>query len=100
MENGKERAGHVGRRAYVVESYAPGPADASLSALVAQARLVASAALAAEGTPVRLLRSLLVPEDEVCFFVFEGVSAEAVWEVSRRAGLRAERVAEAVEVPH
>lgn len=59
---------------------------------------VAAAAerLTGEGTQVRLVRSILVPEDETCFYLFQAQTSEAVREVAERAGLRFERVVEAV----
>jgi len=50
-----------------------------------------------EGTPVRYLRSIFVPDDETCFLIFEAPSAEAVREVARRASLSFEHVAAAIE---
>jgi hypothetical protein len=40
----------------------------------------------AEGVAIRFLRSIYVPEDDRCFFLYEGDSAETVG----RAGVRAE----------
>jgi uncharacterized protein DUF4242 len=57
-------------------------------------RTVELARTAAEGTTVRYLRSIFMPEDETCFLFFEAPSAAAVGEVAGRAGLRA-RVVEA-----
>ncbi len=51
-----------------------------------------------EGAQVRFLRSIFVPEDETCFYLFESASAEIVSEAARRGGLAFERVAEAVAV--
>jgi len=50
--------------------------------------------MAREGTPVRFLRSLFVPGDEICFFLFDGPSADAVTELARRAAITFERVLE------
>jgi uncharacterized protein DUF4242 len=50
-----------------------------------------------EGTPIRYLRSIFVPEDETCFLIFEAASADAVREVARRASLPFEHVATAIE---
>ncbi len=73
---------------FFVEIYAPGESD--VSALAARARTAA-------GGEVRYIRSVFVPEDETCFHLFEGPSAEAVRKLSERARLEAARVVEAVE---
>ena len=65
-------------RSYLVEGYLARASQRDLSSLAARARAAASE-VTAEGAPVRYVRSLLVPEDDVCFHVFEGASAEAVW---------------------
>jgi hypothetical protein len=49
-------------------------------------------AMSLEGTPVRYVRSIFVPEDETCFFLYEGASLEAVQAAGLRADLRFERV--------
>jgi Protein of unknown function (DUF4242) len=50
-----------------------------------------------EGTPVRYLRSIFVPDDETCFLIFEAASADAVRAVAQRAALSFEHVAAAIE---
>jgi hypothetical protein len=45
-----------------------------------------------EGKPVRFLRAIFVPEDDVCLFLYEGPSAEVVREAASRAQLRAPQV--------
>jgi hypothetical protein len=50
--------------------------------------------LTQEGTPVRCVQSIFVPEDETCFLHFEASSADAVREAGRRAALSFDRVAE------
>jgi hypothetical protein len=57
----------------------------------------AAAELTAEGTPVRLLQSIVVPEDETCFLLVEAATAENVRETARRAALRVERVVETAD---
>jgi len=52
--------------------------------------------LTREGTPVCYLRSIFVPEDETCFYLYEAASAEAVRKAARRAALPFERVSAAV----
>ena len=44
------------------------------------------------GTPVRFVRSIFVPEDETCFFLFEADTVEAVHEAATRAAVPFERV--------
>ena len=56
----------------------------------------AAAELGAEGTSVRLDRTIFVPADELCLFLFEAPSIEAVRETARRAALSFEHIAEAV----
>jgi len=56
----------------------------------------AAEALTLEGTPVRFLRSIFVPDDETCFLLFEAASIEAVRASAERANLPVDRVAEAI----
>jgi hypothetical protein len=58
-----------------------------------RARLAAEQ-LIGEGTEVRLLRSIFVPEDETCFLLYEADSADAVREAALRADLPFDRIAE------
>jgi hypothetical protein len=58
---------------------------------------LAAEELTREGKPVRLLRSIFVPEDETCFLLCEAASADTVREVARRAAIPFERIAEAKE---
>lgn len=48
--------------------------------------------MTSEGTPIRFLRSVFVPEDDVCFFLYEAPTLEAVHAAARKAGLTARRV--------
>ena len=48
---------------------------------------------------MRYLRSIFVPEDETCFFLYEAASADAVCQAVRGAALAFERVVEAVAQP-
>jgi hypothetical protein len=79
---------------YLVEAYVSprareiaGPGSAEIGA--------AAAELTREGQPVRLIRTVLVPDDETGFYLFEAATSEAVVEAARRCGLRFERVVEA-----
>jgi hypothetical protein len=48
--------------------------------------------LSANGTRVRYLRSIVVPEDETCYLLCEAESAAAVRAAARHAGLNFERI--------
>ena len=52
----------------------------------------ARARAATEGGPVRFLRSIFVPEDDTCFLLYEGPSAESVRAAALRAQLGPRRV--------
>jgi Nickel responsive protein SCO4226-like len=79
---------------FMVELYVP---KTECDALAVWADRVnrAAAELTAEDRPVRLLRSILVAEDETCFLLLEADRAETVRETARRAALAVERVVEA-----
>lgn len=79
---------------YLVELYLP--RSRSLDKVADETRRAAAAA-ARDGIEVRYVRSLYLEDDETCFHVFEAPSREAVFEATRRAGLRGARVTEAVE---
>jgi hypothetical protein len=53
----------------------------------------------AEGIPVRFLRSIFVPEDETCFYLYEAASAEQVREAALRAQLPFASVVAAANTP-
>jgi hypothetical protein len=59
----------------------------------------AAAELTAAGTPVRFVRSIFVPTDETCLFLFEAVSIDAVREAAHLAGLPFDHVAETASPP-
>ena len=82
---------------FVVETYLPRGRVGERSTLDGRARTAAES-LSAEGTPVRHVRSVFIPEDEICLHFFEAAAPEAVIEVSRRARIQYERIVEAVEL--
>jgi hypothetical protein len=86
----------IGMTEFVVELYVARADAGTVAHGAARARLAADE-LARQGTAVRYLNSIFVPEDETCFFLYEGESAEAVRDAARLAGLSFEHVAEAVE---
>jgi hypothetical protein len=55
--------------------------------------------LTSGGTPVRLLGSLFVPEDETYLYLFEAASSEAAHAAATRSGLQPARVVQAMSDP-
>jgi len=80
---------------FLVELYAARTDRAAVCGHAQHVRLAAEE-LTRAGTPVRLLRSIFVPEDETCFYLFEAGSIDVVREAAQRAGLEVEHVSEAV----
>jgi len=80
---------------FLAELYLPRTAADAVEAARDRARN-AAAELSADGTSVRLDRTIFVPADEMCLFLFEATSIEAVQEAARRAALSFEHIAEAV----
>ena len=79
----------------MVETYLARGQQGERSARESRARSTA-AELTLAGTRVRFDRSIHVPEDEICFFVFDADSARDAALAAQRAGLDAFRVVEAV----
>lgn len=78
-----------------MELYVSGYDRAEVDAGAQRARLAAEQ-VTREGQQVAFVRSIFVPDDETCFYLYEAESSAAVSEAARRAALRVERVAEAV----
>jgi hypothetical protein len=80
---------------YLVETYlARGDAQERLAR---ERRARSAAVVLTQGTTrVRFDRSIHVPEDEICFYVFDAPSARHATEAAKRAGLNPIRVVEAV----
>ncbi len=91
-----ERAEHGSTTTFLVEHYWPGVTEATFAA-AAESLRVASQAIAADSGSLRYLHSTLVPEDESAFCVFEAGSRSLVEEAYARAGVRFERILDAVE---
>jgi 2-succinyl-5-enolpyruvyl-6-hydroxy-3-cyclohexene-1-carboxylate synthase len=76
---------------YTVELRLPRTGWGDLQEAAARARQ-ATEQMRREGKHVRFLRSIYVPEDDACFFLYEGSSARAVQAAVARAQLGAVRV--------
>ena len=81
---------------YLVEAYVPRGRPRELEAAAGRARDAASR-LTREGRRIRFLRSTFVPDDELCFLIFEADSRALVAEVAARAAIEYERILEAIE---
>ena len=71
---------------YTVELCLPHGGWADVQEAAARARE------ACDGHRVRFLRSIFVPEDDACFFLYEGPSAQSVRDAALRAELGVRRV--------
>ena len=80
---------------YLVETYLARGQAGERGALERRARLAAEE-LTQGTTRVRFERSIHVPEDEICFFVFDALSGRDAALAAQRAEIDAIRVVEAV----
>jgi hypothetical protein len=80
---------------YLVETYLARGATAERVAQEHRARSAANE-LASEAKGVRFDRAIHVPEDEICFFVFDASSSRDAALVAERAGLDPVRIVEAI----
>lgn len=82
---------------YLVERHLPGFTTDQLP-VAASAAKSATEQMAAEGIPVRYLRSTFVPGEDKCYCLFDGPSPDIVEEANERAGLPYERIVEAAPI--
>jgi len=80
---------------YLVETYLARGRAGDRAAREGRARS-AAAELTQGGTRVRFDRSIHVPEDEICFYLFDAASSRDAVLAAQRAGLDPVRVVEAV----
>jgi hypothetical protein len=80
---------------YLIETYVS-RAGAEMVAACAERARRAAEQLMWQGTPVRCLGTVFVPEDETCFYLYEAAGEEVVREAAHRADLRVERIVEAI----
>jgi hypothetical protein len=81
----------AGVRTYVVELAA---GDATELAAAGERARTAAEQLTREGTAVRWVRAVYVPEYETCLLVFEARTPDAVDRAGCRAGLTYDRIVE------
>src|SRR5512132_180016 len=81
---------------FLLEAYLPRTCSGGPAAAARRAR-AAAAAMRREGTPIRILRSFFMPEDELWFCLYEARSGDEVAEASRRAELVIGRIQQAVD---
>ena len=77
---------------YTVELSLPDAGCADVQEAAARARE------ATQDGPVRFLRSIYVPEDDACFLLYEGPSAQSVKAAALRAKLGVRRVEAALKL--
>jgi Protein of unknown function (DUF4242) len=82
-------------REYIAEQYLSGT-DTGAAQSAAYAARLAAEQLSREGVSVQLVRSIFVPEDETCLYIYEADSVQTVRAAMSRAGLRLEHIAEAL----
>lgn len=80
---------------YLVELERPDDGWMALQGVSRRAR-EATLAVCEDGDPVRFLRTVYVPEDDTCFFLFEAETADAVIAVGEIAGVAFHLVAQPV----
>ena len=78
---------------YLLELYLPRDRTVEPDELAGSARRAAE-----QGAGVRYLRSIVLPDEELCFHLFGAPSAESVMEAGSRLGMPFERVVEVLEV--
>ena len=83
---------------YLVEWYLPATEHAGFGS-VAQRLAAAVAGIAAAGPPVSYLGAALSRPDEMAFCILEAPSEDVLAEAGRRAGLRFDRISEALYAP-
>ena len=82
-------------REFVAEQYISGT-DADQAHRGAGIARLCAEQLTREGTPVEFVRSIFIPRDETCIYIYKAGSIEAVEAALARTTLRFERVSEAM----
>ena len=88
--------GPAAAHTYLVEHYWPGSGAERFLATTELVRATA-AAMAESGASIRFLRAIIVPGDEAAFCLFDAASMEVVEQLYHRAGVRFDRIVDALE---
>jgi hypothetical protein len=80
---------------FLVEVFTPRASAGKLAAVERRAKVAARDLSRADGE-LRYVRATYIPEDELCFFVFDAPSGREAALVAQRAGLEPIRVVEAI----
>ena len=80
---------------FLAETYTPRGAPAPCPGDIA----LAAQQVRGHGAQVRFLGAVAVPEEETCFWLYQAPTADAVRAAMTAAGLRPERITEAVAIP-
>ena len=83
---------------FIGERYIP-RADREIALAQAEQVRLAVARLAPDGSPVRLLSTTFVPNEEWAFDLFEADSADQVEHVYEESAVAVQRVTEGVHIP-
>ena len=78
---------------YLLELYLPHDRAVDPGALARGAQRAAE-----QGAGVRFLRSIVLPDEELCFHVFDAATAASVEEIGSHLGMPFERVVKVLEV--
>lgn len=81
---------------FLLEFYVSRTDPAVVESGVERTRHAAERLARERGSRVRFVRSIFVPGEETCFYLYEADAADDVREVARSAGLPFERVIEAI----
>jgi len=85
---------------FLAETYTPRDAPGTSAAAPSAVDIARAARQAGgPGAPVRFLGAIAVPDDEICFWLYQAASAGAVRAAMTAAGLRPERITPAVTLP-
>jgi Nickel responsive protein SCO4226-like len=89
---GKRRTGVP---TYLVERYWPGVTNELLHEALSRGRPIMEQ-MCTKGTLIQHVTSILIPDEEVVFSVYEGPSAAVLLELNERAGIPVSRIVKAI----